>query len=166
MCHMLNFKYISLFLLIAFSGCKRDKSDEVQFVVPPNVVYEFSEDTEHHSFNWGKDGNTAVFMIYPHPAGLSAEMVEEMAEKTAALSEPKVKKIEGVKSVSKKVHDIKAGHFSGKEIDFIVVTTKGKTFYQCIYVLWDGDRVWQGQLTGPTEDDVDMAHRILQTKKK
>ena len=166
MCHKLYFRCILLFLLVTFLGCKRDKSDEVQFVVPPHVIYEFREDPEFHSFNWGKDEDTAVFMIHPHPAGLSATMVEEMADKTSALLEPQLKKSEGIKSVSRKVHDITAGCFSGREIDFKVVTTNGKTFYQCIYVLWDGDRVWQGQLTGPTEDDLGMAHRILQTKKK
>jgi len=40
----------------------------------------------------------------------------------------------------------------------------GKTVCQTMHILWDGARLWQGQLTGITEDDLMMVETILKSK--
>ncbi len=153
-------------VLITAAGCADRESGMISFAVPADVVHEYKANLEFHSFHWGANDNTAVFMLHPHPAGLSPSMVQGMADKTAAQLESQLKMIEGVESVSRKATNIAAGHFSGKEIDFTVMTTDGKSFYQCVYVLWDGDRVWQGQLTGAKDTDIGVARKLLQTAQK
>ena len=107
----------------------------------------------------------SLFMMSPHPAGLSRSMIDKMASDTAAKLEPELEKIEGVVSLKREEADISAGEYSGKEIIFIVAMSDGKTAYQCMYLLWDGNRLWQGQLTGSRKEDLAMVRTILESKK-
>ena len=154
---------ITIFYVL--SGCRRTSNVSSMFSVPDGVTYE-NKVPEFHSFHWNDGNDTALFMISPHPAGLSESMVSWMADQTANQFEPVIKDINGVESFIKKSSDISAGKFTGRLIDFLLKTKDGKTFRQCIYVLWDGERVWQGQLTGPKDSDIEMVHRILESRKK
>ena len=42
--------------------------------------------------------------------------------------------------------------------------TDGTAVYQCVYVLSDGNRLWQGQLTGSQREDLAMVRSILKSK--
>ena len=146
------------------SGCRRANKGAPMFSPTDGVTHERKAGLDVHTFHWGDGDDTAVFMISRHPAGLSESMVRGMAAQTAERFEPELKGMVEVQSVAKRSSDISVGRFSGKQIEFLVTTKDGQTFHQCMYVLWDGQRVWQGQLTGSTDGDIAMVHRILASR--
>ena len=151
-------------ICLIVSGCRRTDNVAPMFSVPDGVMHESKASPEFHAFHWGDGDDTAVFMISPHPAGLSESMVRGMAAQTAKRLEPDLKALDEVESVVKTSSDISVGRFSGRQIDFLVTTKDGKTFHQCMYVLWDGERAWQGQLTGSEDSDIAMVRRILASR--
>ncbi len=151
-------------ICLIVSGCRRTENGASTFSVPDGVTHESKTSPEWHAFHWGDSEETALFMISPHPAGLSESMVHGMAAQTAKLLEPDLKALEEVESVVKICSDISVGRFSGRQVDFLVTTKDGKALHQCIYILWDGERVWQGGLTGPKDSDIAMVHRILRSR--
>ena len=71
----------SMAIAILFAGCAQQGVIAPPFDLPPGVTYETEDDVELHSFRWGTNSTTtALFMIYPHPAGLNQAMVESMVE--------------------------------------------------------------------------------------
>lgn len=155
--------FIAICLIV--SGCSRTENVESMFSVPDGVTCESKASLEFHTFRWGDGDDTAVFMISPHPAGLSESMVRGMAAETAKRFEQDIKALDEVESVVTTSSDISVGRFSGRQIDFLVTTKDGETFHQCMYVLWDGERVWQGQLTASEDSGIAMVHRILASRK-
>jgi len=144
--------------MLFFNGCMFQKID-----LPKGVIYEFKKEIEFHSFRW--NGNSALFMISPHPAGLNYSMIDEMSNDTAKQLEPELKKIDGVRGIKKEINEISAGKFMGKEVVFILDMSDGTTIYQVVYLLWDNRRVWQGQFTGTQGEDLKMVHEILKSMK-
>lgn len=136
------------------------------FDLPAGVVHETEDDIEFHSFRWGTNDITGLFMMSPHPAGLSREMVDKMASDAAPQVESAMREIEGVEGLSTETRDFTAGDFTGKAIICKLRMTDGKTVYQTMHILWDGTRFWQGQLTGTKEDDLTMVRTILKSKTK
>lgn len=151
-------------ICLIISGCRRTNNGATMFSVPDGVTHESKASPEFHTFHWSDGNDTALFMISPHPAGLSESMVRGMAAETAKQLEPNLKAMDGVESVAKTSSDISVGRFSGRQIDFLVTTKDGKKFHQCMYVLWDGERAWQGQLTGSEDSNIAMVHRILASR--
>jgi len=129
--------------------------------LPAGVIHESEDEIGFHSFHWGTKDTAAVFMMSPHPAGLSLEMMDQMASDAAAQLEPALRKIEGVQNIQQEFRDIRAGEFSGKEICCTLRMSDGQTIYQSMYILWDGTQVWQGQLTGSKEEDRERVRSIL-----
>jgi len=93
-------------------------------------------------------------------------MVDKMANDAIPTIETAMREVEGIDNISTETHDFRAGDFTGKVITCTVNMTNGKTVYQTMHILWDGHRLWQSQLTGNTEDDLEMAERILNSKRK
>ena len=147
-------------------GCASRKQTVAPFPLPEGVVYEAQDDIGFRSFRWGADDAMALFMMSPHPAGLSRDMVDKMASDTASKAEPEFRKIEGVDTLKKEAADISAGDFTGKEVVFTVGMSDGKTICQSLYVLWDGSRLWQGQMTGSRPEDLQMVRSILDSMGK
>ena len=147
-------------------GCARHGNGVASFDLPPGVIHETTRDIEFHSFRWGTNDTMALFMMSPHPAGLNRAMVEKIASDAASQLEPAMRKIEGVEDLSTETRDFAAGDFTGKEIVCKLRMKDGKTVYQAMHILWDGTRLWQGQLTGTKEDDLEMVERILRSKTK
>jgi len=54
-------------------GCVGHKHSATPFDLPEGVVYESQDDIGFQSFRWGTNDSTALFMMSPHPAGLSTE---------------------------------------------------------------------------------------------
>jgi hypothetical protein len=144
-------------------GCRRTEHNKELFSAPEGVTYEIEEGLEFHTFSWGDGNNISVFMVYPHPAGLSQPIVPWMANQMSQKFEPRLEAINGIESFTKTSSEVCLGIFSGQQIDFLITMNDRNTIHQCIYVLWDGERVWQGQLTGLTDNDITMVHRILAT---
>ena len=159
-----TFPFAIVALLIA--GCAGRDKNEAPFVLPEGVRYESQDDIGFQSFRWGTDDAAAVFMMSPHPAGLSREMVDKMASDTVSQLEPELRKIEGVDTLERSALDISAGEFTGKAITFTLGMSDGKTVYQSVYVLWDGSRLWQGQMTGSHPKDLGMVRSILESMRK
>ena len=153
---------VVLSILILVCGCGENGTPI--FSVPEGVTYESKAAPESHSFHWGEGNDTVVFVVSPHPAGLSEAMVRRMADETASLVEPELRALDEVESVAKTSSDISVGRFTGREVDFLLTGEDGKTFHQCVYVLWDGERVWQGQLSGSEDSDLAMVRRILASR--
>ncbi|MDD2240573.1 MAG: hypothetical protein PHI93_07930 [Kiritimatiellae bacterium] len=155
-----------LIIAICVSSCTKPKPTESPFVLPAGVTYETEGDIEFHAFHWGSNATAAVFMIYPHPAGLNYAMVDKMASDSIPTLEAAMREVEGVDNLNTETHDFKAGDFTGKVINCTVNMADGKKVYQAMHILWDGTRLWQGQLTGTTENDLEMGERILNSKTK
>ena len=147
-------------------GCARHGNVAATFDLPPGVIHETSRDIDFHSFRWGTNDTMALFMMSPHPAGLNHAMFGKMASDAASQLEPAMRKLEGVENLSTETRDFTAGDFTGKEIICRLRMKDGKTVYQTMHILWDGTRLWQGQLTGTKEDDLAMVQRILRSKTK
>lgn len=161
-------KNIALVLLIGLlaGGCSNHDDKVARFDPPAGVTYEAHNDVEFHSFHWGTNDTTAVFGMFPHPAGLNQAMVDKMANDAGSQLEPELRKIEGVETLEKETVEISAGAFTGKEIRATLSMADGETIYQSMYLLWDGSRLWMGQLTGSTGDDLAMVRTILESKKE
>jgi len=56
---------------VLVSGCTKPNPKELHFVLPTGVTYTTEDDVEFHAFHWGTNNTAAVFMMYPHPAGLN-----------------------------------------------------------------------------------------------
>ena len=134
------------------------------FDVPSGVTYELDARAMVHSFRWGTKDTTALFMMYPHPAGLNHAMVGEMARDAKRELESAMRKIKGVLDVETTVDDLSAGDYTGKAIVCKLHMEDGKAGYQTIHILWDGSRLWQGQLTATTEDDLRMVETLLKSR--
>ena len=160
---MKNTIYI-LVVALCVAGCAKQNSTVSSFDLPAGVIYETEDDIEFHSFRWGTNDTTALFMMSPHPAGLNRAMVDKMASDAVPKVKSAMRGVEGVEYLNMETHDFTAGDFTGKAIICRLSMTDGKTVYQTMHILWDGTRLWQGQLTGTTEDDLAMVQTILESK--
>jgi hypothetical protein len=155
-----------LVVVLILAGCAGQKQAGVPLSLPEGVIYESQDDVEFQSFRWGEDEAMALFMMSPHPAGLSQDMVDVMANSKAVSGlETELLTIEGVNTLDREDRALASGRFSGKEIVFTLEMSDGKTVYQAMYILWDGTRLWQGQLTGAQPRDFDMVRAILESFK-
>ena len=102
----------------------------------------------------------------PHPAGLNRAMVDKMTEDARSQVVAAMRAVEDVVEVETTTDDISAGDFTGKAIVCKLRMSDGKTVYQTMHILWDGSRLWQGQLTGTTKDDLKMVETILKSRTK
>lgn len=152
---------IALISICLMIGCDRIDKSEALFYVPDGVTHKTETDTRLHSFTWGNDDEMTSFIVYPHPAGLSQSMVWDTADQIARGLETKLNNLDETQEVAKASSDFSIGRFTGRLIDFLVTGKDGKTFHQCMYVMWDGNRVWQGQMTALKESDLQMVQRIL-----
>ena len=165
---MKNIMYVIFGLLLIITTCfaKDVKGKTYVFNIPDDVTFETKTDMEFYSFKWGKDASIALLMFYPYPTSTSEQMLKPMIELMEIGFEYQMKKMAGIKDIKKTKRDIKAGVFSGVEIEFAVVYGDGKIIEQYMFLVWDGDRAWSGQLTAPSTDDINKAHTILEKAKK
>jgi len=153
---------VGVLLVLLMAGCTSQKQDGVPLILPEGVIHESQDDVELQLFRWGEGEAMALFMMSPHPAGLNRAMVDVMANSEAVSGlETELLKIEGVSTLDRDDGDIASGQFAGKEILFTLEMSDGKTVYQAMYILWDGTRLWQGQLTGSQPKDLDMVRVLL-----
>jgi len=153
-----------LMILVLGFGCAQQHPVTPPFDLPPGVTYETDENIEFHSFRWGTNETTALFMMSPHPAGLSYAMVDKMIEDARPMVIQAMREVEGVDEVDTTTRNITAGDFTGKAIVCELGMADGKTVRQTMHIVWDGNRLWQGQLTGTTEDDLKTVETILKSK--
>jgi len=154
-----------LMILTVASGCATQRAAMSPFDLPPGVTYEVDESTDYRSFRWGTDDTMALFMMFPHPAGLDRAMVDKMAEDAESQLPAAMRGIEGSTRMETTTRAVSAGAFTGKAIVCKLTMDDGKTVYQTMHILWDGNRLWQGQLSGTTEDDLKMVETILKSRR-
>ncbi len=147
-------------------GCAQQRVAPPPFDLPSGVIYETDDRIEFHAFRWGTDDATALFIMSPHPAGLNRAMVDKMAESARPELVAAMRNVEGVAEVETTKGEISAGDFTGRTIFCKLKMDDGKTVYQTMHILWDGSRLWHGQLTGTTEDDLRMVEAILKSMKQ
>lgn len=132
-----------------------------QFMVPEGVSFESKKEHEFYTFRWGEAAKTQLLMIHPHPAPSSAKMLKPMADMMAISFEENLPAKESMKLVSSKREAIQLGLFSGEQLSFKIEGPNGIHVDQYIFLLHDGERVWNAQLSGMDEDGLKRAKAIL-----
>ena len=155
--------FISLILTIAI-GCAQQRTIYSSFDTPQGVTHKIDENIEFHVFNWGKNETAGLFMMSPHPAGLNHAMVARMTEDAIPLVKNAMREVEGVEEMETSTEDIVSGAFSGTAIVCKLKMNDASTIYQTMHILWDGNRLWQGQMSGHSIDDLRMVELILKSR--
>ena len=146
------------------SGCAHSpaRAPSAMSTLPLGVSHFVQPDDHYHFFAWRtNDSSTAEFTMMSLPGPHTRHMLGEIVTRTEISFEASVTNVISLSCLHKEVAGLSIGDYEGKEITFIMRDREGATSYDVLYVLWDGDRIWQGQLIGPYKADVKIARDIL-----
>lgn len=132
-----------------------------QFSIPEDVQFESKAEHEFYSFRWGQAESIQLLMLYPNPASSSAKMVKPMADMMAISFEDNLDADSGLSLSSSTRESVEFGPFVGEQLTFVLEADDGISVTQIVFVLHDGRRIWNGQLSGTSADGIERTKAIL-----
>lgn len=135
------------------------------FSLPDGVTYQSRGEMEFYTFRWGTAPQLALFMLNVNPVPLSTIATESMADTMERTFEEQMKAGGLATDIQKKKTKVILGSFKGTELEFVITHAGGIKVRQYIFVLHDGRRMWNGQLTAFSEADLKTAHTIIENAK-
>jgi hypothetical protein len=168
------FFILTAFCFICSASCfaKEVKGKNYTFQVENNVEFKSKFKSTpaliFYSFVWGNLPARSLLMLSHNPAFTSKKVMELMSEKfTLESFKKELQKNKGMLLKSSKKREVSYGLFSGYEFEFIIGSDKSPMdIRQYIFILFDGSKCWNGQLTCTTQDDIKKARNILKSAKK
>jgi hypothetical protein len=152
-------------LLAGSSVAKEVKGKSFVFTISDDVRCTQSDQMEMYTFKWGTPPEFCMFMLMANPVPVPEEAIPSMIEMMTISFKAQMQKQPGMKVTATEQKPIEAGLFKGSEVTFTIEHQAG-TMKQNMLVLFDGDKVWNGQLTGMGSNDVTTVYSILKSAKK
>lgn len=137
------------------------KSQSLQFSIPEEVEFKSKEELEMYSFTWGEGTNTNLLILYPHPMPSPAKMVKPMADMMEISFEESLAEKSGLELVSTKREADRWGLFTGEQLAADLKSPDGFELTNYMFILHDGERIWNGQLSGADKTGIVQAVKIL-----
>ena len=162
-------KRLIILLLCAFvapCNAKKVAGKSYSFIIPPDTKFEQKIDKEFYSFDWSTNTRTvSFFLLFPVPTtSTEAEAIRFFDGFHKGVTESLQKDKNLV--ISKVYHKITAGSFCGIEIEITIQAKNDKTVYQYIFLLRDGNRLWNAHLVASSTNDLTRTLAILRKAKK
>ena len=137
-------------------------TQEEQILYLVTLVHQHQVEAELYSFTWD-DGS---LMLSAQPAAIKPSMLKMMVGITETTFDKTMKKNSADMELAKKRTEVSYGTFKGTELAYTITTKKaGVTTRQVIYMLTDGERIWNGQVSVESDKDLAIARTILEKAK-
>lgn len=159
---------VCAFVFCSSSFAKEVKGKNLSFQIAEDTKFDSKDKHEFYTFTWqGKTPISTLFMMYPNPAPASKEMLKPMVDMMLVGFKTQIEKNKGMKLKSSKKREVTYGPFSGYEIEFVVNNEAAPIdVKQYMFILFDGEKCWNAQLTSASQDDIKKAYDILKNAKK
>ncbi len=144
---------------------KQVESKSLSFELPENVTFETKEKHEFFSFTWGEGSNKQLLMLYPNPMESPKEMIQPMADMMAISFKDNMQKNADLEFIDSQSREVTLGMFEGIELSFVLKAKTDQEFTQFSYILHDGKRIWNAQLSG-MGNHAELAQDILSKAKR
>ena len=157
-------QYVAAFLLSLLSAgafAKDVSGTSYDFTLPDDVTYETNADIEFYTFTWGAAPDLSLFMLNMNPAPVPASALESMATMMEKMLEAQISEQDGMTVIRTNRTPITCGVFKGYELAFVVSSKEGQTVNQYMFILHDGKRAWNGQLTASSDTAIEKARQIM-----
>ena len=157
---------VVVFILIATNVFSKEiETNQLVYTIPENVEVEKKE-RDFTTFTWKNKNNFNLLMIYPFPVSTPVSNIPVLADTMQKSFEQEMAKNNNEKIVKQKKTDVEIGSFKGVEISFTLNKKgNGKPIYQKIYLFAVGQKIYNGQLTATTEEDINVANEIIKSSK-
>lgn len=136
------------------------KGISLSFEIPEGVHFESKVEHEFYTFRWGTAPNNTLFMLHPHPAEMPFDALKPMADMMEVTLKDQLLKQGKFETVETQRHAIELGIFKGFEFESVITDASGLILTQYMFLLHDGERMWNAQISG-LNSDVQVARDIL-----
>ena len=86
-----------------------------------------------------------------------------MVDMMAVTFEDQMSQQSNISDIQQTRHEVDLGPFTGTELEFVITHSAGLTIRQYIFVLHDGNRAWNGQLSANSTQDISRARMIMKS---
>jgi hypothetical protein len=140
------------------------EGETYQFTVPDEVQFESrGGGIEHYTFRWGEAPDMALLMLHANPAPMTPRAIKPMADMMEITFEDQLAAEGRTEQINKERTEISFGPFEGVQLEFVIETAGDRTVRQYMFIVHDGSRAWNGQLTALNERDIEKAHAIMES---
>ncbi len=161
-------KFVTCTLILSIVGLAVAKDvvgKSYDFSVPEAVTFEMNEQVEMYTFHLGTPPAFGLFILHVNPAPMPAAAIGPMVDIMALAFKDQMEKQPSLELVSIDQKLVEVGLFKGTEVAFTVKHSAGMMM-QYIFVLFDGEKCWNGQLTGSGTNDLEQVYSILKSARR
>ncbi len=161
-------KFVTCTLILSIVGLAIAKGvvgKSYDFSVPEAVTFEMNKQMEMYTFHLGVPPAFGLFILHVNPAPMPVAAIVPMVDIMTLAFKEQMEKQPGLELVSTDQKLVEVGLFKGTEVAFTVKHSAGM-MTQYIFVLFDGEKCWNGQLTGSGTNDVNVVYSILKSARK